>query len=728
MADETEQLLKEMKDILSLFKEISTHTKDMTAAMADMARPAQQSSEYLKVVSDQVDAAQKASALMFEDQKKMIEVLKSSVELLKERNKHTEDEKSLHVQILAARAKRVEIEAAKSQMELDSLQRNVAERDQAQFTNNIWAEQVGYIEKASNLANTLQEKIAKAGYEMVKLKDGTQEMQAKAGPMAAAARAVSSGIRTTGFAATGHASMGDALKGMASSISSTFMSTMGIGGIIGMIIHGVHRQEGFRAAGEVAAQQFDAIGGHTKKLSSELGVMARTMETFGFGTKEGLAAVTAAFASTGVTAEEAMRKIEGTSSVLSKGPMSLLEATIAADKSLELADGTIARMAGTLQSQFNEQAGSAAMRLLDIGTAAGKAGLNVATFMAQTMDAASSVRMLNINFEDFGKMQLQMTKAMTDKKFGATFSGEYAAAGAAGVGSAVSGMSDGMAAILGEKMGLGTGLDAIYKLQSPLARESEDKLSMESIIKAMRDVLSSVGNTKAEKFQFLTKGPMGLSPEAADLVMNATDELDSTKGLSAVTKNGLKRGLESEPAKKNRMDQNIEIIKDAVANIMVGLLGLVINGLKLIYNSVLWLGAKLSTIIPGGGGDTPEMRDLLSSAGSNMGLNIKELGAGLTGIKNSLIQAKKAGGGILDVMGLSTAGMTSPGAVVSAIMPKPTSEPTAQDVLLDLTIGKLGGRAIRALADHYVNQTPRKLIITEEPPMSSAEKTFTPGK
>lgn len=674
MADDTEKLLQEMKDVLASVKEMGQYTRDLSSAMNNMTRPMQQMSDYMKVISQQTAQTQKDSADMFEVQKKMTENLQSSVELVKQRNKLTEDEHNLNVKIKEQHAENLRLKNEKIVKDAADKEKYIAQRDHGMLMNLLAKEQVGIFDQIANKVAVWQKELQAAGKELKDI-DGQLKAVNKEGFKALAARTGAFTATKGSHLFTGQADAGAALSGIVSKISSTFLPMMGIGGLLGMMIHGVHRDEEFRAVGAAAAQQFDQIGGHTKQLSSELGLMARTLETFGYGSREDIAAVTSAFASTGINAETASKKIEEFNSVIGS---SLIAATLAADKQLELAAGTMAKAAGILQADFNVAAADAVGKLLEIGNAAGKAGMNTAAFMQQTMDAASSVRLLNANFEDFGKMQLQMANAMGRAGFkNANFNQGYAGAGAASVGQAVGGMDEGLAGILGERLRLGDGIDAIYAMKSPLGRKENDRFSTEAVVKQMRDIVTGMSSKRSEQWLALQK-VFGLDSAGADMVLQAGDEISSTGALSAGTKKGLERGLSSESEKRNRMDQNIEIIKDAVSSIMVGLLGTIINSLKLVYNGIIWLGAKIASLLPGG--NTKENMELLADSEGAIKDNIGSIGKSMSRVGSGFEQAYGASKDSMNLMGLNSRGMVSPSKVMAAMTAKSPEQAEAERI------------------------------------------------
>jgi len=427
--------------------------------------------------------------------------------------------------------------------------------------------------------------------------DDYQKNLAKTSPHHAAMNTNIAGILTGAKSLSGAA---DSIKGAITGLAGT---AGGIGGLIGMIFYGEMKQAEFTAIGQTAAQQFDQIGGHTDALAGRMMGLVKGLSLAGAASKEAMLSVAAGFASTGVSAKQAKEEIEGFSSAFGND---LMIASLAADKALELPEGTFAKLSGTIAKDFNVSAKEAFISLQNIAGAAREAGLSEVTFMQQSMEAASSLRLLNANAESVMTTQLSMAKAMKAAKFSTAFSGEYAAAGTAGVTSAIAGMSDGLKAVIGEKVYGKEGLGAIYAMNSPLGRDNQEQLNVSKIMQAMMEEFKLDRNSEnyaaTMSFQLQKLFPQ-LGTAGADTMMQVDEDMRLGKEIDEEQLKKLNVAFKSEGSKTSAIVLALENIKQAIADTMVGLLLLVIDGLKLLYSSTMYGWAKLSAALSMPGSD-----------------------------------------------------------------------------------------------------------------------------
>lgn len=442
--------------------------------------------------------------------------------------------------------------------------------------------------------------------------------------------------RATGTASeiiTGKSELTAGIGSIGSAISGLMPSVAGIGGLIGLMLAGKMKEAEFQAIGQTAAQQFDQISGHTAQFASRLGNAARELSTRAMAAKEDLYAVSAAFAQTGVSAAQAQSKIAGFKSIVGND---LVIAALAADKALELPAGTFAKMSGTLATNFNTSAKEAFTSLMNIGQAAKEAGLNAAQFMHQTMEASSALRLLNANGEAVGQMQLKFAQSLKNSGMGTQFAGAYAAAGTQSMAQSIAGLGVGMSAVVGERMNMGSGLDAWYAMKSGTKEAHAKQLDPGAIAAELAKMARETGKTKAEQVYFLTQ-LTGTSVGGAEAIMSAGEEYKKNGGkLSKDSEKALNTAFTTESEKTSDIVKNLEIIKDGILHIGTGMLAIVISTLKLIWHSIQVIAG-----IIGGDKDKVDAYDAAMSEDLlGMKLGVDRLGLGLSkvgeGIKGEL--------------------------------------------------------------------------------------------
>lgn len=565
MADLPDDMMKKLQEMIEGFKGMGQYSKDLQAAVAASTRPMQQLSEYAKAIrehitqmSEQLKSSQTATETMSKQMTELANQMKQSKEDAKDHaDILTEAEKKLIDQKIATEQWRTAISQAKHEEKAYWAQitkETYEHREALKETSSIW-------EKMKKQAEDYQAKMARAG--------GT------------AATTISETLLG-----------GKGLAGGVGNIMSSLGSLLpmaGIGGLIGMMIAGKIRDEDFRAVGETAGQMFDQITGHSKRFSGEMGGIARQLETYGMGTKEDVVAVAQGFASTGVSADEAGRKIVGLSTRFGHD---LVASTLAADKALELPAGTFAKLSGTLARDFNTSAEKAFMNLASLAQGAREAGMNAAVFMQQVMETSSALTLLNAKIDDTGAAQLKLSSTMQARGFGAQYAQQYAAAGMQSAAGAVANMGEGLAAIIGQKLGYGSGIEALYAMKSGsgATARGEQQLDLVEIMKQMREVLP--GQTRAEQAFAATK-LFGVSYAGADAILDAMQEANSYNADSKQVQKLLHQAFETEGEKQNRVLQEIKVMQDAVSQISVALLKIAVDILKGIYQAIMAMSANI---------------------------------------------------------------------------------------------------------------------------------------
>lgn len=553
MASEQEELLKELKGIVDSLKSVSQYAKDLSSAVAAANRPMQQLNDYAKAINENMENAVKSET-------ESVNQLEAAKIRLMDQKTETESLRAafIAVQVEQGKVWTEETKAGKA--------RNEALKD----TANLWEK----IKKGITDAHT-----ADADGRVKEYTFGTKS-------------------NTAAQALTGAGNVAGGLSAITSSLSQLLPVAGGLGGLFGMMLYGKVKEAEFNALGQVAAQQFDQVGGFTDAFANRLTGLTRKLSVAGMAAKEDIAKVTGAMVETGLTAKDAETKIHGFTSAAGSDFLAL---TLSMDKAFEMAAGTTARFGGTLVRDFNMTTKDAANNLMLMAQAAKDSGANVAVFMQQTMEASSALRLMNANQEAVFETQSRVSKSYQTGGLNRQFSGAYAAKGTQELTGAIGGgMNEGVRAIIGQRMFGGDALDALYKLQSPVARGGKE-LDVSAFIREMGNIMKESGvRGQGAQYKF-SESVFGVGTAGADAFMKAITEQEKTGRVSAETQNEISKGLTREADKMSILTRIVETIKDAVANTMVGLLGMVVNGLKILYNATMAMNyAIVDALTPGG--------------------------------------------------------------------------------------------------------------------------------
>jgi len=578
MASETEELAKQMAAMAESLKSIGQYSKDLAAAIGAANRPMQQLSDYSKAIGESMKGISKS----MEEQKAAVAALNTAMgEASKKISENNQGESESQRVLNEKKIQTEELRAANVALQIQRSEMWAAETAAGKKRNEELREEKKHLEEAQGLWQKLHRKVKE-----------TQADWGKKDPGSASAANTFSEMMTGKDMSGGFGSI-------TQSISGLLPTAGGIGGLIGMILYGKTREAEFNAIGEQAAQFFDQVGGHTEAFAGRIGGLSKNLSAHGILAKDDLTKVAHAMAETGMTAKQAQTQISGFTSVAGKDFMAM---SISMDKAFELGAGSAAKMGGILQRDFNMTTKDAANNLMLMAQAAKESGGNVATFMQQTMEAASSLRLLNAHQADFINLQSGVAKAYQRGGLNAQFSQAYSSAGSANLGQQIGGgMNEGVRAILAQRMYGGNALDALSMLESPVARAghgsgaNRDELDVNRFIKEMSALMDSSGVQGVGATRKFAKGVFGTDEAGTDAFLKAREAMSRGEAVDPSTMKAIAEGLKHESQKKSVMERIVDEIKNIVGDIMTGLLSMIVNELKLIYNGVMALYHTISS-------------------------------------------------------------------------------------------------------------------------------------
>jgi len=391
-----------------------------------------------------------------------------------------------------------------------------------------------------------------------------------------------------GASADGGKQLSNSLKDIAGALGSVKdLSADGIvgkisqlgpwGALIGLMISGRMEDMKWGAVGAGIKQQFDVIGGTSTEFGSKMAGTARALSVAAMASEKDLQSVAKAFAEVGVSGKEAAASI-GVLSTSAGGIKidSLMTATLALDKRFEMAAGSVAKLVGEFARISNIEGREALMSLGSIGMAAEKSGANVATFMSQVNEASSALKLFNVNAGDVGSLQLSQFTNLRGKGFTAANAQQNAAAGAQQATQGFSGMSDGMAAYLGEQVFKDKkGLDAWYATKSALGRGDDKDMKFESFIEETRKLVQSQTSNRSEQVMMLSKFGFGVQGSEAIL-----DYKKGNGDMPKELKEAIRSGMMSEADKTSSIERAVNAIKDHILQAGSGMMQIVIGLIK----------------------------------------------------------------------------------------------------------------------------------------------------
>lgn len=582
---------KAMQELVQNMQKVAEHIKTMMGAFEASTRYAKDLSGTMKVVQESVKTAMDGVTKIGEEEekseKKAKEKLRSSTAVARAVVEHIAPLKELTVlqeqmvesanKILAAESKMAEVRAA-------SAIRSEKELSDAAKRKKMLEDEAGLFASIKTKMEEMQRTKANAQYDY---DPETGEAKRKSG-----SAAFEKGKNTIGELASGATGLigGNGITSMLSQLGP-------VGALLGFMIAGKMEDMKFDAIGSAVKQQFDRIGGATTEFGAKMASTARELSAASMAGERDLEAVAKSFAEAGISAGKVDAQITGLTATVRGIPINnMMTVTLGLDKALEMTAGSMAKLvgqAGQLASMKPEQ-GLAA--LANAGIKAKDAGADMVSFMQQTLEASSALKMFNADIGGVAALSGAMFGKMVEgKKFETPFAQNYAASGAASVAQGIAGMDLGMQAYIGEKVFKGKqGLDAAYQFRSAAARDGE-QLPIADIVKEMSKFAKEKGGDSEAKQFMILQEVFKLNAAGADAIMKAAKDMEKNGGtLDPRVAELAKRGLEDEASKTDAMQRNIKDIRDGLANIASGMLGIIVNLLKGIAHGILSLSVSLN--------------------------------------------------------------------------------------------------------------------------------------
>lgn len=649
MASETEDLVEQLKEIVESLKSVSQYSKDLTSAVSSANRPMQQMSDYAKAVGEQM----KTVAKSMDEMNKSLEGVSTDMSDLLTKTATASQAESDSLRILHEKQATLTEEKTKRE-------------EMLQLHTAIKIKQDEFWMQETTKGKERNEAMESMGSLWDKAKKKAQEYQME---MAKSSKMKETMAATAAQGLTGSSSLQGAMGQMSGALGSLLPTAGGIGGLIGMILYGKMREAEFNAVGEAVGQQFDAIGGHTSRFAGRMGSLSKDLSAYGMLAKDDLLKVAGAMSELGMSQKDAETKISGFQNQAGSDFMAF---SISMDKAFEMASGTTARLAGTLKRDFGASTKEAAENLKLMAQGAKDTGQNVTVFMQQVMDASSALRLMHANQSAVIALQAGAAKAF-GKTLGAGHeaeAGAYAAQGTSQVAGAIGGgMEKGVMAVLAQRMFGGDAGDALAKYRSMAARGGES-FDTKKAMTEMVNMMKEAGATTEFQKQEFGKGVFGLDAAGVDALTRGVEEMKNGGEVSSKTMEEINKSLGMEAKKTSVMERLVNEIKNAVADVMVGLLGMIVNGLKLLYNGVMAGFYTLKDALTIGG--DKEAAGMAKAYMKNVGLATTGMGAAADKMKGGIGQLPGIAQQALGAFGLS-GGWT----VDSSHLPKTDDEESA---------------------------------------------------
>jgi len=376
--------------------------------------------------------------------------------------------------------------------------------------------------------------------------------------------------------------------GAAGRMVGSTITTMGVGGVVGLLLYGLSYEDKLRAEGERYSQLWektiatgDAKGyavakQHMATLGSQF---ANLVDTFRMSKGEAMA-VTRSLTDAGVTIEEATAK---TSIRVDGARASVAIATAAIDQTLRLPEGTAARTAGQLMQQYNITAREATELVGTFALAGRDSGIGIQNFMSDVMSATGQMRQYGATVQDGLNMVYGLQKMLEEKGLEPHFAATTAVMATGQIAAGLAGMSKGMQMAVADKMGLGTDLGAYYALRDAYMDPSKGPGVALKMARATVDLFRGGRKLSREEIGVALERVMPqLGPQSALIMIQAVDTLhntNATKKERVDAEKAFNEAFKKERATHTDFETSFKDISRDIAVIGLGLFNLIAVGL-----------------------------------------------------------------------------------------------------------------------------------------------------
>jgi len=402
------------------------------------------------------------------------------------------------------------------------------------------------------------------------------------------------------------------------------ITTMGVGGIIGLMLYGVHYEEKLRAEGERYAQLWEKTiaSGDAKGYAvahqhmAQLGrQFADLVDTFRLSKAEATA-VTRTLADSGVSIEEATAK---TNIYVGGARASVAIATAAIDTTLRLPEGTAAKTANQMMQQYGMSAQEATEMTGKLALAGRDSGIGVQSFVNDVLTATGQMRQYGATVQDGLNMAHGLQRMLVERGLEPHFAATTAIMATGQISAGLAGMSKGMQMAVAEKMGLGTDLAAYYALRDAYMDPEKGPGVALKMARATVDLFRGGRRMTREEIGVALERVMPqLGPQSALIMIQAVDTLQNTNATKEERTKAEKTfndAFKKERATHTDFETGFKDVARDIARIGLGLFNLIAVGLAELVIGLRYLPLLLKdklSVIPG-------FSDLTDSEKAQMG-------------------------------------------------------------------------------------------------------------
>lgn len=354
------------------------------------------------------------------------------------------------------------------------------------------------------------------------------------------------------------------------------------GGIFGLLLHGVSFKDKIAAeTGEIVNIAVSASGKLSSSGTAFLSSFQHRAEHYYGINRQEIQGVLKTFTEAGMNINDIIDKRMSKS--LGEVGQNILTLTVGLDKHFEVASGTSAKAVVSLVHDYGMNLQTAGDLYTRMAFAGQKSGMGVQQFTSSVLQASNTLRMYGVSVESVAVMLQKLQTHYEGMGMPKQLAGTQANMALQQISQGMAGLSSGWQAYFGERMGMGTGLEAKMRFQDGMTRLSKggDNEFMTGFIQqAYASAMESAGGDKTQARYILQQTGVAGGFEGAKAITDIGDKLSSgvkLNQLSLQEQKSLKDAFKTEGQKTSDLAKNMHTIMTGLAGVGEGLLQIITN-------------------------------------------------------------------------------------------------------------------------------------------------------
>lgn len=381
-------------------------------------------------------------------------------------------------------------------------------------------------------------------------------------------------------------------------------SMLPMGGLLGLALFGAMKETEWSAAAHSAGRNFAQVGSGARAATKEISALARGLgPSFGMDPSalaQELGAVASGLAAVGISGKQSAEKLKDTGD-------SVLKTSFALDTLFKAGTGTFAQAIGQAFESTGDTIKETTRSVRDLALSLRDTGVNVVSTIGQLMQLTMGMRVQRQGVDDLSKQYFTLSKALAAGPMaGANASalGRATMAGLQGVAAGISGASEGIMAVLGERIsrrtgGQQSGIDAMIGWQEGLLGKGGPGNMMGQVVREMGAFAKEItgGGSRNEQIFALMKTNPALGFEGSRAIVEMNEQI--AKGVpvekaTAEAQQALKKAFVDRAAETSEFQKRLVQLTAALATTGGGILTATLQMAQNLPNALMALGVLIN--------------------------------------------------------------------------------------------------------------------------------------